>query len=175
MRLSRTTLALHCQAEGRRDTATDTGDPSPVKAFPARAVRLHTSDNHPFSRRHGGSAQWTDCHGRLVNPRVCHRDLFRSRLTTQMQIASARAVAVPPHARHGAALPVGLMPKHKGVKWRTPPFVATHSCSTTKSGLAQLQPYCTHGMHNSSRHCSQYHSFKHIVSTGCHSKANCRL
>lgn len=38
----------HLQAEGRRDTATNAGDPSPFKAFAARAAQLDTCDNHTF-------------------------------------------------------------------------------------------------------------------------------
>ncbi len=124
-------MGQHLQAEGRRDTATDTGDPSPFKELPARAVQLDTSDNHPFSRRHGtetGSAQRTgspldrldfrtDRHGRSIgqSQSMPRRPFPKQAYDTDANRLCPRRCCwfTSPHARHGAALPVGLLPKHK--------------------------------------------------------------
>ncbi len=167
-------MGQHLQAEGRRDTATEAGDPSPFKAFPARAVQLNTSDNNTVSRRHGTEFQTGRLHsvhngptvmgGRLVNPRVFNRDLFPKQATTQMHTASARAVVVGVHHRMHVALPVRLLPKLERCQMAGAVSLRHTAAPQTNPASFNLQNYGTHGMYNSSRHCSQYNAASNVVS-----------
>ncbi len=162
--------------------ATDAGDPSPFKAFPARAVQLDTSDNYTFSRRHGTeTGRLHSVHngptvmgGRLVNPRVCHRDLFRSRPRHRCTPPLPAPLLLVCITACTSLCLLDCCPSLNDVKWRTPyrcdtqlPYerirprstyrTMVHMRCTIRAGIARIQRIFE-------RH-----------KQGRHSKADCRL